>query len=80
MIGRLVTIPAHKNLSTMPGCPADSAQNSTTASVDQIIAPVRPIHFRRLVHRLPDDPFRMVQIIKSINLRNINRIRIGKFL
>ena len=60
MISRLMAVPAHQNLPSMLGHPADRAQNPTATSIDQIITPVCPVHLCRPVHGLPNDPFRMV--------------------
>ena len=78
MIGGFMAVSGHYDLPA-GGChPADGAQDSPGAAVYHIISPVRPIDGRSPVHGFAQYFFRMVQVVKSVNLRDIHRKRIWK--
>ena len=73
-----MTVAAHQNFSALPDTAAYSCQNAAGASVYQIIRLIRSVLPGCPLHRLLQYPLRVVEIIKTINLCNINQKWIHK--
>ena len=78
VIDRFVAVPCRQYLISPPCGSADGGKQSAGAPVYQVIRPVRTVELRRALLGLPDKPFGMMQVVKSVNLRNIDGIRIWK--
>ena len=78
VIDRLVAVSCRQHLISPPCGSADGGKQSAGASVYQIIRPVRTVELRRALLGFLDKPFGMMQIVKSVNLRNIDGVRIWK--
>ena len=73
-----MAVPAHQDSAVSGYCSAYSGKNPAGTSINQIIGLVRPVDIRRPFHGIPQDSFRVVKIIKPVNLRYVHCPGIGK--
>ena len=73
-----MAVPAHQDSAASGYCSAYSGKNPAGTSINQIIGLVRPVDIRRPFHGIPQDSFRVVKIIKPVNLRYVHCPGIGK--
>ena len=78
MIDGLVAIAGHEYLPAFGHTGAYRSQNSRRASIDEKKGPSGPIHPGSPFLGLFQNPFRMMQIVKTVDLRDIERERICK--
>ena len=71
MIHRFVTVPAHQHLVAPPGAAEDGAQYPRRAAVHEKSRLTGPVDAGCLLLGLPQDPIRVVEVVKALDLRDV---------